>query len=162
MKELYTPETLSGLNRRLKARWIILGAVSAVLLGLIVWAMIARIEWLALASVAVCGVFAVFWTGMFCRPLMDYRKLVRSALTGRPRGASLEFVRAEPQVSTVAGVPCRGLIFLDEPDKHGTRDRLFYWDADFPLPELAEGAVYAFRYVGRSITALDSAPVKAE
>ena len=162
MKELYTAEILSGLNRRLKLRLAVVCAVCAVLAGLLVYGMIARVQWLALVSAVLCGCFAVFWTGMFCRPLLDYRKLVRSALTGRAHEAALEFVRAEAEPSTVDGVPCRGLIFLDEPDKHGTRDRLFYWDAEFPLPELTEGAVYAFRYTGRSITALDGTPVNAE
>lgn len=159
--ELYTKETLDGLNGQLKKRWLILAAVTIVLLGIFTWSLIIRYEhddqlqWISMVSIALLGFFLVFWLDVICGPLLRYRRMIRDAMTGRQHEVTMPFARAEEDISVVDGVPCRGLIFLGEPDKHGTRDQLFYWDTEIPMPEFEPGKEYSLRYSGKLIIGLN-------
>ena len=151
MKELYSAEMLASLNGKLKKRWILVGIISALLLAGFVWSVAIRVEWLSIALLALLGVFLIFFIEMFCRPLLDYRKLVVTALSGRSHDRVMEYVRTEPDTSSVDGVSCISLIFLGDADKHGSREQLLYWDEEIPLPALREGQSYAVRFTGRNI-----------
>ena len=155
MRNLYNDQSLTVLNRKLKTRLMVLLAVSVVLLGLLIWAMIARIEWLAMVAACLAGCFAVFFADLFCAPLIRYRRLVRAALSGRHHEKALEFCRTEPDPSVVDGVPCRSLIFLGDADKHGSREMLLYWDQSIPLPDLEAGREYTVTYTGKNIIGMD-------
>ena len=153
-KPLYTGEMLSEINGRLKSRWIVLAAVAVPLLAVLVVSVIQRVKWVSMASAVAVGVFAVFWIDLFCIPRLRYRKLVMEALGGRSHTETLEFARMEPDPCMVDGVPCCSLIFLGKPDKHGSREQLFYLDLNLPVPELEEGKSYALKYTGRTIIGL--------
>ena len=153
-KDLYTEKALAEVSRRLSSRWIVLAAVVVPLLALFVWSMIRRIKWVSMASVIAMGVFAIFWIDLFCLPRLRYRKLVVSALSGRSHTETLEFSHLEPDPCLVDGVPCRSLIFLGKPDKHGSREQLFYLDQNLPTPELEAGKCYTVKYTGRTIIGL--------
>ncbi len=154
MKELYSAEMLESLDGKLKKRWILTGIVSALLLAAFVWSVVIRVEWLSVLLLALLGVFLIFFIEMFCRPLLNYRKLVVSALSGRSHDREMEYVRTEPDVSSVDGVSCLSLIFLGDADKHGSREQLLYWDEEIPLPALQEGQSYTVRFTGRNIIAI--------
>ena len=157
MQALYTEDALNEVSRRLNRRFLILGIVVGLLLAGFVAAMIVRVEWAAMACASLAGVFAVFFTDLFCMPLILYRRLITSALKGRSHSKDLEFSRLEEEISSVDGIPCRSLIFLGDPDKHGSRDMLLYWDNEIPLPELEPEAVYTVRYTGKNIIGLQKA-----
>ena len=154
MKELYSAEMLASLNGKLKKRWILVGIISALLLAGFVWSVAIRVEWLSIALLALLGVFLIFFIEMFCRPLLDYRKLVVTALSGRSHDRVMEYVRTEPDTSSVDGVSCISLIFLGDADKHGSREQLLSWDEEIPLPALQEGQSYTVRFTGRNIIAI--------
>ena len=151
MQNLYSDESYVSIDRQLKRRLVLLFAVLAVLLGVFFWAMIARIEWLAVLSACLAGCFGIFFADLFCAPLVRYRRLVRSALSGRNHEKTMEFVRTEPERSMVDGVACSSLIFLGDPDKHGTREQRFYWDEEIPLPAFVPGDRITLKYTGRNI-----------
>ena len=157
MPVLYSEHTCDPVNRSLKLRLIILVSVTVALLAVFVFALAARIESLAMLSATLAGCFAVFFTDMFCMPLVRYRRMVNNALTGRRRDKTMEFARLEPDLSSVDGVSCRSLIFLGDPDKHGSREMLLYLDQEIPLPALEPGAFYTVEYSGKTIIALDPA-----
>ena len=158
--ELYTEESLSGLRKQLRWRWLVLAAVAAVLLGVFTWSLIVRydhddqLQWVSMVSILLLGFFAVFWLDVVCGPLLRYRKMIRGALTGRQHTQTMPLARAEADISAVDGVPCRGLIFLGDPDKHGTRDQLLYWDNEIPLPAFEAGREYTVTYSGRIIVGI--------
>lgn len=154
MKELYSAEMLANLDSQLKKRWILLGIISALLLAGFIWSVIIRLEWLSIVLVALLGVFLIFFIDLFCKPLLDYRKLLATALSGRSHDREMEYCRTEPDLSRVDGVSCCSLIFLGDPDKHGSREQLLYWDTEIPLPALQEGQSYTVRYTGRNIIAI--------
>ena len=156
MQTLYTDQTYNEIHRQLHRRLFVLYAVLAVLLGVFLWAMLTRTEWLAMVFACLAGCFAVFFVDLFCMPLVRYRRLVRTALSGRNHDKTMEFVRAESETSVVEGVTCRGLIFLGDPDKHGSREMLLYWDQEFFLPALESGRTYTVCYTGKNIIGIQS------
>lgn len=151
MHELYSEADYQAVTRQLRKRYLILALISAVILSVVVWSLITRIEWLTMASVFLCGAVIIFTVDMFCLPLIRYRKLIVSALTGITHTDTLEFKEKESDNSLVEGVPCLGLLFLGEPDKHGTRDQRFYWDAQHPVPAFRPGDRVTLKYTGHNI-----------
>ena len=60
MQELYSQQYYSDIQAQLHKRLALLAAVGAVCLGVFVWAMIARLEFPAIASLVLFCVFAIF------------------------------------------------------------------------------------------------------
>ena len=158
MQNLYSNESYAGIDRQLKRRLVVLFAAVAVLLAVFVWAMVSRIQWLAMVSASLAGCFAVFYADLLCAPLVRYRRLIRAALSGRAHEKTMEFLRQEPDRSMVDGVACSSLIFLGDPDKHGSREMLLYWDQELPMPEMNPGTVWTVRYTGKNIIGIQSRP----
>ena len=76
-----------------------------------------------------------------------------AALHGRTHQVSAVFDRVGADDSLVDGVAFRDLIFLGDPDKHGDRDRMFYWDRELPLPDFRRGQTVRVTYYDRFMTA---------
>ena len=151
MQELYTADMLSALRAQRKKRLLLLGIFSLVLLGLIVWSFLARVQVLSVALLMLLGFAAIFVLEMLCRPIRLYERLIEAALSGRSHTETMIFDHLEPDASLVDGISCRSLVFLGEADKHGTRDRMFYWDNRLPLPAFREGDSVSLRYTGKNI-----------
>lgn len=151
MQELYSEKDIEQVSSQLKKRYLLMGFCMAVLLALFIWSMIIRTEWLSIVSFALFFMLAVFVIEIFCLPLHRYKKLLVSALSGRNHTETMEFKEAESEISVVEGVPCRSLIFLGAPDKHGTREQRFYWDRELPVPPFTPGEQVTLKYTGRTI-----------
>jgi len=158
MHSLYNEQVLLSLNGQICRRRIVLGAVSLVLLALIVLAVLQddgkqnRPELLVSVLVIFTGCFAIFFHDLMIRPLRSYFHHVDRALHGRSHEADFIFDRLSEDVSLVEGVAYRDLIFLGEPDKHGDRERMFYWDSELPLPAFEKGQQVSLHYYDRFIT----------
>ena len=151
MHDLYSEKDLQQISGQLKKRYILLCCVLAVILAVFIVSLICRIEWLSVVAFILLFSVAVFVLEMFCLPLHRYKKLILSALTGRTHIETLEYQKTEDDTSVVDGVACRGLIFLGEPDKHGTREQRFYWDKELPLPAFTAGDLVTLKYTGRTV-----------
>ena len=151
MRELYTEEGLAKIHGQLKRRvtWVLV--IFAVFLAVGIWSMIIRLQLVTTAAIILMGAVLIFGLEMFCRPIWQYEKLVRSALRGRTHTENFVFDHQEQEASLVDGVNCISLVFLGEPDKHGTRDQLFYWDQFIPLPVFTAGETYPIKYTGKNI-----------
>ena len=160
MQALYSEQSLSNISRQLNRRLAVLYLVLGAILAVFIWAVITRTEWAAIVAACIGGCFAVFWVDMFCMPIIRYRRLVRAALTGRHHRQTLEYTRTEPDTSVVDGVPCLSLIFLGDPDKHGSREMLLYWDKEIPLPELESGSEVTVEYTGKNIIGIETAALQ--
>ena len=151
MKELYTDKDLSSLSSQLKKRYTLLGVILAVILGLFIFSLTIRVEWLSVVLFALLFAVAVFFIELFCLPLHRYKKLIQSALSGRTHTDTLVYDHEESEPSLVDGVLCTGLIFLGEPDKHGLREQRYYWDRELPLPDFKPGSQVTLKYTGKNI-----------
>lgn len=151
MQDLYSEKDLQLISGQLKKRYLLLGCILVVVIAAFVVSMAVRIEWLSIALFILAGAVSIFVIDLFCMPLHRYKKLILSALTGRTHTEELEYHEAEAETSVVDGVLCRGLIFLGDPDKHGTREQRFYWDEEIPLPAFVPGDRITLKYTGRNI-----------
>ena len=153
MNELYSQQDLQAIQEQLKKRKLVLGLVSLLLIAVLVLSLIRRVEWLTTLSLILFGSALIFGIEMFLRPLIRYQKLILSALNGRSHTETLIYDHPEPDLSMVDGVSCRSLVFLGTPDKHGTRDQMYYLDALKPFPEWRPGESLQIRYTGKMILA---------
>jgi len=151
MTELYSQANIDEISAQLKKRYTIIAIILACLLALIIFSLFPRIEWLTMVAVFLFCAAAIFGIEVFCLPLHRYRKLLISALSGRTHTGTFEFKETESEASMVEGVRCRGLIFLGEPDKHGSREQRFYWDEEKPLPAFQAGDQITLKYTGKNI-----------
>lgn len=151
MYDLYSQKDLEQISGQLKKRYLLLGCALAVILAVFVYSVTVRIEILSMIMFMLFFMLMVFVIEMFCLPLHRYKKLISSALTGRTHTETMEYEKTEDDTSVVDGVPCRGLIFLGAPDKHGSREQRFYWDEELPLPAFTPGAQITLKYTGRTI-----------
>ena len=151
MRDLYSENNLLQISAQLKKRYLLLGVFLLIPLALFVWSMVIRLEWLTMVSVFIFFAAAVFVIDLFCLPLHRYKKLIIAALTGRTHTETLEYKETESETSVVDGVACLGLIFLGQPDKHGTREQRFYWDREIPLPPFRAGEQVTLKYTGRTV-----------
>lgn len=153
MHSLFSEKDFQDLSGRIRRRFIVIGVLMALCLAVAVWSFTRRIEWVTVAAVVLCGAVAIFGIDLFCLPLIRYRRLVSSALTGRTHTETFEYSGAEPDLSMVDGISCRSIIVLGSADKHGSREQRFYWDAEHPLPAFREGSPLTLTYTGRFVIA---------
>ena len=151
MNELYSALDLAKISAQLNQRKAMIFGGAAVMLGGLVWSFLARIEPLSIALAIGLGAVLVFCLEMFCRPLYAYRRLIVTALHGRSHEVRLTYDHREEDLSTVDGVCCLSLIFLGDPDKHGAREQLYYWDREKALPAFEPGQDVTIRYNGKTI-----------
>lgn len=101
------------------------------------------------------GCAFIFLWDLTIRPLRCYARHMDAALHGRTHRVSAVFDRVGADDSLVDGVLFRDLIFLGEADKHGDRDRMFYWDRELPLPDFRPGQEIMVTYYDRFMTAYE-------
>ena len=156
MQDLYTRKTYDDLNARVTRRYVVLGVVCGLLLAAALASAIVSppIQWLTMVSIMLAGILAIFVIDLFILPLVRYRRLIRGAISGRSHTRTAEFVSMDQEISMVDGVACRAMYFLGDPDKHGSREQLFYWDNQLPLPDLVPGREYEIKYTGKNIIAI--------
>ncbi len=153
MKELYTDADWQHIQAQLRRRLYTILAVAALFLAAAVFTFIRRTEIPTVILVILAGAVLIFGLEMFWLPVHRYEVLVRSARKGRTHTETLIFDHIEPEVSLVDGVSCTSLVFLGSPDKHGTREQLYYWDREIPLPAFTPGRSYEISYTGKNIVA---------
>lgn len=158
MRNLYSESDYQAVRDQLKKRLFIMLAFSVVFLGLFIWTLALdnhkenRPELWSTLIILLWGFFLIFFWDLLCKPLRCYEKFIDDALHGRCREALVEFSRRNEEKSVVDGVPYVDLVFLGEADKHGDRDRTFYWDAELPDPPFTPGEQVTLRYHDRFIT----------
>ena len=158
MLTLYNEEMFTALRGQVKKRQILAFAVLAVFLLAAVWTLSVdnhkeNRPILATTLLVIAGGCAfIFLWDLTIKPLRCYARHMDNALHGRGHQINAVFNRVGAEDSLVDGVLFRDLIFLGEADKHGDRDRLFYWDRELPLPDFQPGQEIEVTYYDRFMT----------
>lgn len=151
MTLLYQEQDLEAIKAQQKKRLISVSPVWAVLLAVVIYSCITRAEWLTMLSLCLLGACLVFWLDFLYMPLHRYEVHLKNALHGRHHDTEYEFSAFDEDQSVVDGVKYRGMTVLGEADRHGIRDRMFYWDCERELPDFKEGAVIKLRYYDKVV-----------
>ena len=162
MQALYQEKDYTALNAQIRRRQRAL-----VLIALLVLAAVGltlalddhkehRPELLTTLLVIFGGGAMIFFWDLMIRPLRCYARHMHASLHGRSHEETAVFERFGEEVSLVDGVRFRDLIFLGSPDKHGDRERLYYWDAELPLPDFQPGQSFRLTYYDRFLTGYEA------
>lgn len=152
---MYTQQDLDMISRQQKKRWMILGAVCALILAGIIYSFIIRVELLTSGLTLLLGALLIFFYDLTIRPLHCYSVFLRNALHGRTRELDCTYLGADEDISLVDGVKYYALS-LEQQDEDGGDpfERMLYWDAMKPKPQLNKGDALHITYHDRMIVHL--------
>lgn len=151
---MYTEQDLSAITAQLRKRWIIVGAICLVLLAGIVYSFIIRVEPVTSGLTVVLGAVLIFGYDMFIKPLHRYAIFLRNALHGRRHTVECTYQGMDADISLVDGVRYYSMSVLQQDDDGDPFERLFYWDAQRPLPQAQPGDKLRVTYHDRMVTDL--------
>ncbi|MBQ9211234.1 MAG: hypothetical protein IJ153_05975 [Clostridia bacterium] len=163
MHALYNEQDLAALRKQIKIRWF--GFLAIFLIAVVALALLLisdnhkenRPELITTLVLILSGGLLIFYYDLLIRPLRAYERHMDTALHGRSHQVTVLFDHLNEESSLVEGVNYRDLIFLGEADKHGDRERMFYWDMELPLPDFKKGQEITLTYFDRFITAFSLA-----
>lgn len=136
---IFSEQDLKAVNDQINRRWGLIALPCAALLGVLIFSLFARIEWLSTAATILIGAILIAASDLAVKPLSCYRRLLRNVLYGRVHEATLPFVAFSEDVNMVDGVPCRAMTCLDYDGKNRPYERLFYFVAMKAAPDFKEG-----------------------
>lgn len=149
---IYTEADYSAIRQQMKKRWTILLIPIAVLLAVLVYSLIIRVEWLSSTATIVIGVILIAGYDFAIKPLRCYARHLDNALRGRARECDLPFVSLSENVDVVDGVRFRQLLCADVDAKGRPYDRLFYFDAEKEFPAAKPGDMMHIVHHDLSVT----------
>lgn len=136
---IYAENDRIAIRKQIDKRWLILSVPCAVLLAVLIYSLVVRIEWLTSATTILIGVILIAGYDLAIKPLRCYEKHLNNCLHGRTRECDLPFIKLSENVDVVDGVHFRQLLCADEDAKGRPYERLFYFDAEKEFPAAKEG-----------------------
>ena len=176
---MFTEEELTGIRAQLSRRRLLIFLPALLLAGAAIVLIVIRMglrsdavaamhdpkvmgdirtcEIVSTGCVALALVWLIFAFGMLYSPLRKYEKHLDGVLHGRTHEICGAWAGVSGDISEMDGVPSRsvGLTVLD--DKGRDVERLFYWDIQKPLPDVAQGTRVKLVYHGKQIVSLEPA-----
>lgn len=141
MPTLYTEAEYTAIRRQKNQRWLILLIPVVLLLALLAYSLVIRLQVLTSLCTILVGAILVAGYDLAIKPLRCYQNFLHNALHGRSRTCELPFLSLSEDVNLVEGVNCRSLFCEDIDGKGRPYERLFYFDALKTLPDIKPGQV---------------------
>ena len=138
-KPLYTEQDYADIRGQIRRRAAVLAIPAVLLLGGIIAAAICRIRWLTTGLTILLGAGCIFAYGLLLSPLMAYERHLDEVLHGRVRTVTGVFKAMESTVVVRDGVRYYPMTLNVGNMDEETDDRLFYYDANLPLPDWTVG-----------------------
>lgn len=155
---MYTEQDLLSIRKQLKTRWTILGVVALLFIAAIVYSLIIRVEALTAGLTIAMGAILIFTFDLALKPLHCYAALLDNLLHGRTRELDCTYHSIDADISLVDGVKYYGMSVLQQDEDGGDPfERLLYWDAQKPIPQLNQGEKLHIVYHDRMIASLNRA-----
>lgn len=151
---MYTEQDLQFIRQQQKKRWILLVIPCVIFLGVMVYSLVARMEWLTALSTILLGCCLVFFYSMTIRPLHCYEVHLHNCLHGRTRQLDGLFESLSPDVSVVDGVKYYSMSVMWTNDDGDVVERLFYWDLEKAFPQVEKGEKVHIVYHDREVADL--------
>ncbi len=136
---IYTEADLTAITQQKNKRWTILLIPCAVLLAVLIYSLVIRVEWLTSTCTILIGILLIAGYDFAIKPLRYYQIHLKNCLHGRTRECDLPFVSISENVDMVDGVRCHQLFCKDIDGKGRPYERLFYFDAEKSFPDVQEG-----------------------
>ena len=176
---MFTEEELTGIRAQLTKRRLLLLVPALLLAGAAVLLIVIRMglrddavaalhdpkvmsdirtcEIVSTVCMALALVWLIFAHGLFYSPLKKYEKHLDGVLHGRTHEICGAWAGVSGDVSEMDGVPSRAVGLTVPDDKGRDVERLFYWDIQKPLPDVAQGTRVKLVYHGKQVVSLEPA-----
>lgn len=151
---MYTKQDLIAIRKQKNTRWTILGVISLLLVAVIVYSFIIRMEALTAGVTVLLGFIFIFTYDMTIKPLRCYETFLLNALHGRTRELDCTYQSIDADISLVDGVKYYAMTVLQTDDDGDPFERLLYWDAEKPVPQLQCGDQLHIVYHDRMVANL--------
>ncbi|MBR6572022.1 MAG: hypothetical protein IKK75_16365 [Clostridia bacterium] len=143
---MYSEKDWKEINALLRKRWLVTLLPSCVILGVAIAIFVygqlnrsAHLWMLTAALTLLGGTYLLFFIGVYLRPALIYRTNLRYLLTGRKRVTTGYFKEFAEDVSDRDGMECYAMLLNVGERNDPEDDRLFYYDAYKPAPEMPIG-----------------------
>lgn len=144
---MYSEKDWKEINDLLKKRlWITL-VPGCILLAVAVWIFVygqlnrSETLWMLTSFLSILGGgYLLFFFGVYVRPALVYRRNLRYLLTGRKRTTTGIFKEFSEDVCDREGMEVYAMLINVGQRNDPEDDRLFYYDAYKPLPEMPLGS----------------------
>ncbi len=164
---MYTQQELDQVKAQIRRRWLLLAAPLALCLAVIVWGFVrraalfevsydadtARVERVITVALAAFGLIFIAGWDLLIKPLRSYARHMDDMLNGITHQVECDFRSFEPDTSTVEGVVFRTMNVVCTDDAGKPYDRIFYYDAEKPLPGWQEGQHLRVTFHDRQVAA---------
>lgn len=141
MSTLYTEADYTAIRQQKNKRWLLLLIPVVLLLAILVYSLVIRLQVLTMLCTILIGVILVAGYDLAIKPLRCYQLFLHNALHGRTRTCELPFISLSEDISLVDGVNCRSLYCEDIDGKGRPYERLFYFDAQKAFPDVKPGDI---------------------
>lgn len=155
------------MTRRMLAVWLPAAVLIVTALTALIWrtsaaahtriddpealALLRKLEWITY----ICGGGAAVWLiladGLLVSPLRKYRRYLSDVLDGLRHETVGDWGGVAGDVSEVNGVRYRAVSLIQQDEKGRPFDRLFYFDCEKELPEIADGTPVRITYHDRMV-----------
>ncbi len=136
---MYSSQNVTDITSQLRKRTFLLAIPLVLLLAGVVASILHRVQWLTILLFILCCFVLIFCWGLFLSPLHQYRKFLQSAIHGQNRTMEGYFKRFVDEKSERDGVYFIPLFINISNSDEEEDDRLFYFDANLPLPDWKVG-----------------------
>lgn len=143
---MYSEKDWSEINALIKKRWLITlgpsGVVLAAAIAIFVYGQVNRSQhlWMLTSALTMLGGgYLLFFYGVSVRPALIYRRNLRYLLNGRKRVTTGVLKEFSEDVTDRDGMEVYAMLVNVGERNDPEDDRLFYFDAYKPVPELPLG-----------------------
>lgn len=133
-RTVYTLQDLEQINAQKKKRLFVLMLPCLLLLAVLVYSLTIRVQWLTTVVTILLGVVLIFGYTVFLSPLICYARHLNHALHGKTRKTSGYLKEVEEEAVYREGLQVKPMMISIDRIESEEDDRLFYWDANLPLP----------------------------
>lgn len=136
---LFSEADQAAVRAQLKKRLILVLIPVIALLGGAIYFAFQRNEVVTDVLTIVALSVLIFCYDLFLKPIRCYQRHLANVVSGRRRAVDLPFLAISDDISLVDGVAYRAMTCSDLDTKGRPYDRLFYFDAEKPFPEISAG-----------------------
>ena len=149
---MYQESDLRSVRQQMNRRILLWLIPEALLLGLVVYSLVLRIEWLTSLLFALLFGLILFSLSLSILPVKRYLQFLQNALHGRNRTDIAAFDVMAPETVVREGVRCHPVTMRADTLKEELDERSYYWDANLPLPDWQKGEYIQLRSHEKMVT----------
>lgn len=148
---MYTEQDYADICAQRKKRFILCAIPMAVLFALLVYSLVIRLQALTVGATIALGVIWLFVYGLLIKPVSDYQRHMDQVMHGRVRTLTAAFKRIDDQPVIREGVRYYAMLMNVGKMDNEEDDRLFYYDANLPIPDWKQGEMLTITYHDKAL-----------